>query len=147
LTPTIRFHESFGNLVKNVTLRTSEGTRVTRETKDGWIEASFAELPLSGPINSGLRLLKNFTAFQLFTIRASLFFAESGLLLKRSQASGLLRTFLRYSLIFFLSIVTCYTLVQWYRDFASLILECHFQLFICSCMLVRWLELKAQLDP
>jgi hypothetical protein len=35
LTPTIRFHESFGNLVKNVTLRTSEGTRVAREIKDG----------------------------------------------------------------------------------------------------------------
>jgi hypothetical protein len=31
LTPTIRFHEYFGNLVKNVTLRTSEGTRVARK--------------------------------------------------------------------------------------------------------------------
>jgi hypothetical protein len=35
LTPTIRFHESFGNLVKNVTLGTSEGTRVAREIEDG----------------------------------------------------------------------------------------------------------------
>jgi hypothetical protein len=31
LTPTIWFHESFGNLVKNVTLGMSEGTRVARE--------------------------------------------------------------------------------------------------------------------
>jgi hypothetical protein len=31
LTPTIRLHESFGNLVKNVTLGTSEGTHVARE--------------------------------------------------------------------------------------------------------------------
>jgi hypothetical protein len=35
LTPTIRFHEPFGNLVKNVTLGTSEGTRVARGAKGG----------------------------------------------------------------------------------------------------------------
>jgi hypothetical protein len=131
---------------KNVTLGTSEGTRVVREIKDGWIEASFAELPLPGPINSGLSLLKNFTAFQIFTIRASLF-RGTWSSAECSRASSLLRTFIRYSLIFLLSIVTCYTLVQLYRDFANLTLECHFQLFVCSYMLVRWLELKAQPDP
>jgi hypothetical protein len=47
LTPTIRFHEHFGNLVKNVTLGTSEGTRVTRKPYNGLIEACFAELPPS----------------------------------------------------------------------------------------------------
>jgi hypothetical protein len=47
LTPTIRFHEHFTNLVKNVTLRTSEGTRVTRKPCNGLIEAGFVELPPS----------------------------------------------------------------------------------------------------
>jgi hypothetical protein len=45
LTLTIRFHEYFGISVKNVTLGTSEGTRVTREPYNGLIEAGFAELP------------------------------------------------------------------------------------------------------
>jgi hypothetical protein len=35
LTPTIRFHESFRNLVKNVTLGTSEGTHVARKPWNG----------------------------------------------------------------------------------------------------------------
>jgi hypothetical protein len=41
----IRFHEYFGNLVKNVTLGTSEGTRVAQKPYNGLIEAGFAELP------------------------------------------------------------------------------------------------------
>jgi hypothetical protein len=47
LTPTIRFHEHFGNLVKHVTLGTSERTRVTRKPYNGLIEAGFVELPPS----------------------------------------------------------------------------------------------------
>jgi hypothetical protein len=45
LTPTTRFHEHFGNLVKNVTLGTSEGTRVGQKPYNGLIEAGLAELP------------------------------------------------------------------------------------------------------
>jgi hypothetical protein len=62
LTPTIRFHEHFGNLVKNVTLRTSEWTRVTQKPRNSLIEAGFAELPPLAPINRRLPLLKFFTA-------------------------------------------------------------------------------------
>jgi hypothetical protein len=39
LTPTIRFHEHFRTSVKNVTLGTSEGTRITRKPCNGQIEA------------------------------------------------------------------------------------------------------------
>jgi hypothetical protein len=47
---------------KNVTLGTSEGTRVTRKPYNGLIEAGFAELPPLAPINRRLPLLKFFTA-------------------------------------------------------------------------------------
>jgi hypothetical protein len=60
LTPTIRFHEN-QNFGKNVTLRTSEGTRVTRKPHNGLIEAS-AELPPLAPINRRLPPWKFFTA-------------------------------------------------------------------------------------
>jgi hypothetical protein len=60
LTPTIRFHEHFGNLVKNITLGTSEGTHVTRKPYNDLIEAGFAELPPLVPINRMIRLLNFF---------------------------------------------------------------------------------------
>jgi hypothetical protein len=59
LTPTIRFHEYFRNLVKNVTLGTSEGTRVAQKLYNGLIKAGFAELP-PVHINRRLPLLKFF---------------------------------------------------------------------------------------
>jgi hypothetical protein len=58
-TPTIRFHDNLRISVKNVTLGTSEGTRVTRKPRNGRIEARSRNYPLA-PINRGLSLLKNF---------------------------------------------------------------------------------------
>jgi hypothetical protein len=40
LTPTIQFHENLWISVKNVTLGTSEWTRVLRKPRNGRIEAS-----------------------------------------------------------------------------------------------------------
>jgi hypothetical protein len=45
LTPTIRFHEHFRISVKNVTLGMSEGTRVTRKTRNYRIEARSQNCP------------------------------------------------------------------------------------------------------
>jgi hypothetical protein len=45
LTPMIRFHENFRISVKNVTLGTSEGTRVTRKSRNGRLEARSRNCP------------------------------------------------------------------------------------------------------
>jgi hypothetical protein len=45
LTPTIRFHEKLWNSVKNVTLGTSEWTRVLRKSHNGRIEVSSWNCP------------------------------------------------------------------------------------------------------
>jgi hypothetical protein len=47
LTPTIRFHENLRISVKNVTPRTSEGTRVSRKSHNGWLEARSRNSPPS----------------------------------------------------------------------------------------------------
>jgi hypothetical protein len=53
LTPTIRFRENFWILVKKVTLRTSEWTRVSWKTRKGHIEEVFLNYP-PRPINKEL---------------------------------------------------------------------------------------------
>jgi hypothetical protein len=55
LTPTIWFHENSRNLVKSVTLGTSEWTHVTRKNLNGRIEPFLETTPLT-PINRALAL-------------------------------------------------------------------------------------------
>jgi hypothetical protein len=96
LTPTIRFHKYFGNLEKNVTLGTSEGTHVTREPYNGLIEAGFAELPPLTPINRRLPLLNFFTVLLFLSRIVTLPLRESRLVLRSSRPSSFLRTSVRY---------------------------------------------------
>jgi hypothetical protein len=146
LTPTIRFHEHFGNLVKNVTLGTSEGTRVTQKPYNGLIEADFAELPPLVPINRRLPLLNFFTALLLLSRFVTLSLrgisscaSEFTTFPLSSDSSKVLFLSLFNSYLFFLLHQVIY--------FATFIHKSCSYFFVPVTLLVRWLESKAPRDP
>jgi hypothetical protein len=96
LTLTIRFHENFRTLVKNVTLGTLEWTRVLRKTRNGPIEAASWNYPPCP------RLYRPLVFSELFTdIHAPRFFATEVLKLQKS-----LNFWRYYSLLSFFSFNT-----------------------------------------
>jgi hypothetical protein len=148
LTPTIRFHEHFRNLVKNCHPRNVRGDTRRPETLERSDRGRFRGTtpPPLVPINRRLPLLKFFTALLLLSRFVTLSLhgisscaSEFATFELSSDSSKVLFFSLFNSYLFFLLHQVLY--------FAPFIHESCSYFFVPVTLLVRWLESKAPRDP